>query len=311
MANRTFRDGTRMNNVSKSEFLLRWLSARSRRTRDFGRDAVDRILSMTHSSNNGVEGHAWERFSRHFLPLLRLGHVEQVSERRYRVCPPILRWHAECRCASWFGARTGAAWEEFEKKGRDWIECLPGYPEYPQRWRIRGSREACAAVADEFGIAFSDEPILPFFCRLPSISQSLPGVSRPEPLPKGTTREDRRRLEKSGYHALRIGNNDPWTHWWVPMDGSPPRYLLNDESICMARWYAKWEWTKRRVGSEGLRYETESKRLFVPVWPDAPLPTVVERLLNLETGGPEASERFQFAWTPPDVAVEALRVFAE
>jgi hypothetical protein len=300
-----------MNNASESEFLLRWLSARSRRMRDFGRDAVDRILSATHPIDNGVEGRAWERFSRYFLPLLRLGHVEQVSERRYRVCPPILRWHAESECASWFGARAGAALEKFEKAGRGRTERLPGHPGYPQRWRIWGSRETCAAVADELGVVFSDKPILPFFRCLPSISQALTGVSRPEPLPKGTTREDRRRLEKSGCHSLRIGNNDPWAYWWVPMDGAPPRYLPDDESICMARWHAKWRRVKGWSGSEGLRYESESKRLIVPIWSGVPLPTVVERLLNLETGGPEESEQFQFASTPPDVAVEALRVLAQ
>lgn len=300
-----------MNNMSESEFLLRWLSARNRRTRDFGRDTVDRVLSMIHHGDNKIEGRAWERFSRHFLPLLRLGHIEQVSERRYRVCPPILRWHTESGGVSWFGSRTGAAWEKFEKTGRGVAERLPGYPEYPQRWRIRGSREACAAMADELGVFFSDEPILPFFRHLPSISQALAVVSRPAPLPKGMTREDRHRLEKSGYHSLRIRNNDPWTHWWVSMEGAPPRYLPDDESICMARWHTKWRRIKRRSGSETLRYETKSKRLFVPIWSGVPLPTIVERLLNLETGGPETSEQFQFASIPLDVAVEALRVLSE
>lgn len=281
-----------INSPVMSDLLLQWLSTRSHPRREFGKNVIERILN---SNGAGKAG-----FWRHFYPLLRQGHVEQIQTKRYRICSPVLRWQENASRALWLGARMDAAWPLFAEAAEN-AHREEGYREYPQRWLTYGDRERCRQAAKGLGLGFSEKSVLPFLRRLPDLStwlKDLPGQS-----PGVRYREsDRMNLENPGVIKIEHAGVT-LSHWVVLEKRGQPRLLDSDDAIQTARWFMRC-----RDRHAVVRYDDIHKKLFVPVWRDCPMPPLVERLVALETGGPEADADFHFSHVTHELAQEILRI---
>lgn len=275
------------------EQLLQWLSARSRRSREFGRDAVERVLAPKGRDKSG--------FWRYFFPLLRQGHVEQSGEgQRYQVCSPTLRWLAESGRAVWLGARVEQAYEALSQAAKDELVRERGFEGYPDRWLLMGESDFCRQTAERLGIRFSDQSVLPFAKHLAPLSVALAAI--PGETPGSYLRQsEREELRRSGVIKLGGTLGSPPCHWLVLEEGAPPRRLLGDFSIQTARWFMRYR-------SSGAAASFKAGVLTLPVWTGYPLPPILERLLTLETGGPEAGAGMRFSFVSDEFAREILRV---